>query len=98
GRLSLDGVPLDGRGFLLGSATGRPSVIFDGTSYLVVLATQPSANVEFKAPRSIVRVDPATGGVTSVFRITAGSLRVASNGFSRNAVWNRANSLVAAVL
>jgi hypothetical protein len=100
GRLSLDGLPLDGRGILLGPNTGSPSVIFDGASYLVMLGNQapPGYGIVSKPPNSIVRIDPSTGGVMSVFRITAGSLRVASNGFSRIAVWTEGSRLVAAFL
>jgi hypothetical protein len=103
GRLSLDGLPLDGRGVLLGSNTGKPSVIFDGTSYFVVLRNQLSPFAFFNGynpPLSIVRVDPATGTVLSVFRIAADDLNVASDGVTRIAVWTEsANSrLVAASL
>jgi hypothetical protein len=99
GRLSLDGLPLDGRGFLLGPNKGKPSALFDGASYLVVLRNDPHAfPFSYKPPLSIVQVEPATGGVTSVFRISAGSLRVASNGFSRIAVWTEDSRLVAAFL
>ena len=99
GRLSLDGTPLDGRGTLLGSAIGKPSVIFDGTSYLVVLRNDPPLYAyAYNRPQSTVQVDRATGAVMWVFRIAAGSLRVASNGVSRIAVWTEETRLVAAFL
>ncbi|HEX7678766.1 MAG TPA: hypothetical protein VF713_11625, partial [Thermoanaerobaculia bacterium] len=103
GRLSLDGLPLDGRGILLGSNTGNPSVIFDGTSYFVVLRNQFSPFAFFSGynpPPGIVRIDPATGAVLSVFRIAADDLNLASDGSTCIAVWTESSNsrLVAAPL
>ncbi|HEX7678350.1 MAG TPA: hypothetical protein VF713_09510 [Thermoanaerobaculia bacterium] len=103
GRLSLDGQPLDGRGTLIDSGTGTPSVIFDGMSYLV--ATKTAVNLQYNAPpstynepRKIVRIDPATGSVQSVFRIGANALCLASNSSTSIAAWTEYGNLVAAFL
>lgn len=83
GRLSLDGVPLDGRGLLLGPSTTKPSVVFDGTSYLVVLQRSSSSY----PAQEVLRIDPATGAVMSISSITGTNLRIGSNGSERVAVW-----------
>jgi hypothetical protein len=91
GRLSFDGMPLDGRGILLGPNTGTPSIIFDGMSYFVVLRNEFSEYNflynYYSAHPSIVRIDPATGAVMSIFSFVDDDLCIASDGAMRIAVW-----------
>lgn len=84
GRLSLDGQPLDGRGLFLGSSTTKPNIVFDGTSYLVILAHPFSVA---GAQEDVVRIDPASGAVIAISTIAGTNLRIASNGSARVAAW-----------
>jgi hypothetical protein len=98
GRLSFDGSPLDGRGTLLGSEMGTPSVIYSGASYLVVLRSEP-----FRASnppsQTVIQIDPTTGAVTSRAGIPGSSVRIASNGSSLVGAWvDRDRKLMAAFL
>jgi hypothetical protein len=99
-RLSLDGDPLDGRGALLGTGKGKPAVIFDGESYLAVVRSPlPCDGCGLQInPQSIMQIDPGTGNVLWVSTIGAIDLSIASNGFSRIAVWSEETRLVAAFL
>ncbi len=83
GRLSLDGLPLDGRGVFLGQSSAKPSVVFDGTSYLVVLQQRSISDPEER----VLRIEPATGAVMSISTIDGTDLRIGANGSTRVAVW-----------
>jgi hypothetical protein len=90
GRLSLDGVPLDGRGVLLTSDVGTASVIYDAGSYLVVVTRLSS---------SVIRIDPATGSVISRIAFPGTDLQIRSDAFSLAGVWiDRTQHLVAGFL
>lgn len=95
GRLTLDGIALDGRGIYLGRSTAKPSVIFDGQSYLVVLA-HPFA---VYPTEDVLRIDPEWGTVISTSTIEGSHLRIASNGSVCVAAWvDVAGGVVAAFL
>jgi hypothetical protein len=96
GRLSLDGLPLDGRGILLSSITGKPSVVFDGASYLVV----PGSQFYLNAYQNVVlQIDPATATLRSMVTIGGTDFRISSNGSARVGVWiDTAGGLDAAFL
>jgi hypothetical protein len=101
GRLSLDGLPLDGRGVLIGTGNSKPTVIFDGASYLVVVRTGelcPSCGPPLNPAQNIVQIDPATGNVLWVSKVPSADLAIGSNGFSRIALWTEESRLVAAFL
>jgi hypothetical protein len=82
GRLSLDGEPLDGCGVFLGPSTAKPNVVFDGTSYLVVLQHPYSGFPQ----QDVLRID-GTGAVIAISTIAGSNLRIASNGSQRVGVW-----------
>jgi hypothetical protein len=95
GRLSLDGLPLDGRGTPLSKDIGPPSVIYDGSSYLAVVQGD---RLHGLSP-TVIQVDPATGAITSRVVIPGSELRIASNGAALVGVWvDLHGKLVAAFL
>ena len=83
GRLSLDGVPLDGRGTLLSADVVAPSVIYDGSSYLIVVHGDRSHG----SSQAVIQVDPTTGAITSRVVIPGSGLRIGSNGAALVGVW-----------
>ncbi|MEA2163698.1 MAG: hypothetical protein QOK37_1825 [Thermoanaerobaculia bacterium] len=95
GRLTLDGIALDGRGIYLGRSIAKPPVVFDGQSYLAVLAHPFSVY----PAEDVLRIDPASGAVISTATIEGSNLRIASNGSERVGVWvDVAGGVVAAFL
>ena len=98
GRLSLDGSPLDGRGTLISSDTATASVIYSGSSYLVVVRPDPQ-HASNSPSQTVIQVDAATGAVLSRVSIPGTSLRIASNGSSLVGAWvDSGRNLVAAFL
>jgi hypothetical protein len=103
GRLSGDGVPLDGTGRLIQALRlpQHPSysypadpfpfttIAFDGTSYLLSASTgyDPTSATPRDGEILTARIDPATGDILAR-RTTCGSdMRIANNGSSTVAAW-----------
>ena len=98
GRLSFDGTPLDGRGTLISPETRMTSVIYDGTSYLVVVRPNRE-HATYPPSEAVLQVDPETGAVTSRTVIPGSSVRIASNGSSLAGAWvDKDRKLLAAFL
>ncbi len=96
GRLSLDGLPLDGRGTLLSTDTRKPSVVYDGSSYLIVAGHAQLSSAT--TSQTVFQIDPATGALLSQLTIP-GSMQIATNGTTRVGVWvDSAGGLEAAFL
>jgi len=82
-RMSLDGLPLDGRGRFLGASSDKPGITFDGASYLAVVGNRTLSYLA----EDVLRIDPATGEVIAVSTIAGSNLRIGSNGRERVGVW-----------
>jgi hypothetical protein len=86
GRVGLDGTILDGRGKHLSSSDyGKPSLAFDGTSYIVATSTSPGLNRPGQV--TITRIDPATGTILNVSTTCGGEMRIGRNEHATVAVW-----------